>query len=340
MDSILNLTPEQLELVVKEHGQPKYRAGQIHKLLMNGCRSFDEMTNLPKSFREQLSKEYDIYKPQILSKNVSEIDGTIKYLWQLRDGNAVETVLMKYEYGNSVCISTQVGCRQGCVFCASTIGGLVRNLEPFEMYDEVLFTQLDSGCKINNIVLMGIGEPLDNYENVIAFLNKVNHPDGLNIGMRHITLSTCGLYEKIDALADLDLQITLSLSLHSPFNESRTKIMPSNRNTGLDNIISSCKRYYDKTGRRISLEYAMIDSVNDSEEYAIKLSEIAKKLSAHVNLIPLNYVKERELKPSTPENMKKFTKILDSNKVNYTIRRKLGEDVDASCGQLRRKFLK
>lgn len=265
------------------------------------------------------------------------MDGTIKYLWQLADGNAVETVVMSYKYGNTVCISSQVGCRQGCAFCASAIGGLVRNLEPSEMLDEVLFSQKDSGKPISNIVLMGIGEPLDNFDNVIKFLKLVNHPDGMNIGMRHISLSTCGITEKFGDLADLDLQLTLSISLHAPDDETRTKIMPVNRGRGVEQLINACKDYFARTGRRISFEYAMIDGVNDTPEHARKLSKLARDVEAHVNLIPLNYVKEREFKPSSPENLKLFQNILNKAGVNCTLRRKLGADVDASCGQLRRK---
>ena len=296
------------------------------------------MSDLSKPLREKLRESFQLYEPKVLSRQVSALDGTIKYLWELSDGNAVETVVMRYKHGNTVCVSTQVGCRQGCAFCASTIGGLVRNLRASEILDEVLFSELDSGQKISNIVLMGIGEPLDNFENVMRFLTLVNHPRGMNIGMRHISLSTCGIIERFDELAARDLQLTLSVSLHAPDDETRSRIMPANRGRGVERLIAACKDYYEKTGRRISFEYAMIDGVNDSPEQARLLARHAKSVAAHVNLIPLNHVEERQFQPSTAENMKRFIGILEENGVNVTVRRKLGGDVDASCGQLRRKM--
>lgn len=340
MKDIRSMLPAELEAELAEMGEPKYRAGQIFKWLNRGVRSFEEMSDISKSLREKLESRYTLYRPKVISKQVSAIDGTIKYLWELYDGNAVETVVMSYKHGNTVCISTQVGCRQGCAFCASTIGGLVRCLEAGEILDEVLFSELDSGKKISNIVLMGIGEPLDNFDNVVRFLKLVNHPDGMNIGMRHISLSTCGITEKFDELAELDLQLTLSVSLHAPDDETRSKIMPANHGRGVDELMRCCRRYYEKTGRRISFEYAMIDGVNDTEYHARLLAKRAKYVSAHVNLIPLNHVEERKFSPSTPGHMKAFIKILEDNGVNVTVRRKLGGDVDASCGQLRRKIQK
>ena len=337
---ILSLLPEELEIELVSIGEAKYRAAQIGRWLTRGVRSFGEMSDLPKALREKLAEHFSLYRPKVLSKQVSALDGTIKYLWELGDGNAVETVVMSYQYGNTVCISSQVGCRQGCAFCASTIGGLVRCLEPSEMLDEVLFSELDSGKKISNIVLMGIGEPLDNFDNVVRFLKLVNHPGRLNIGMRHITLSTCGLIERFDDLAALDLQLTLTVSLHAPDDETRSRIMPSNHSRGVDALIEACRRYYQKTGRRISFEYAMINGVNDTEFHAHELVRRAHQCGAHVNLIPLNHVEERRFKPSTQGHMKAFMKILDEGGVNYTVRRTLGSDVDASCGQLRRKMEK
>ena len=337
---IKSMLPEEIEAELIKMGEPKFRAKQIFSWLSRGVRSFDDMSDLSKKLRSELDERFLITVPKPSRRQESQIDGTIKYLWELADGNAVETVVMSYKHGNTVCISTQVGCRQGCAFCASTIGGLVRNLEPSEMLDEVLFSQLDSGHEISNIVLMGIGEPLDNYDNVVKFLRLVNHPLGMNIGMRHISLSTCGLTEKIDKLAELNLQLTLSISLHAPDDETRSKLMPANRGRGVDELISVCRRYYERTGRRISFEYAMIDGVNDTQEQAKKLAGLAKQCGAHINLIPLNHVEERAFKPSTAENLKKFISILEANGANSTVRRKLGSDVDASCGQLRRKAAK
>ncbi len=321
-------------------GLPKFRAAQVYEWLAKGVRDFDAMPNLPAELRTRLKTEYEIYAPRVLSKQVSGIDGTIKYLWELKDGNAVETVVMSYKHGNTVCVSSQVGCRQGCAFCASTIGGLVRGLEAHEILDEVMFSQLDSGRRISNIVLMGIGEPLDNYDNVMRFLHLVNCEKGMNIGMRHISLSTCGITERFDDLANENMPITLSVSLHAPDDETRSMLMPANRGRGVDRLIDCCKKYYEKTGRRISFEYAMIDGVNDTEMHARLLAKRALAVGAHLNLIPLNHVEERRFRPSTAGHMKAFIKILEDAGCNVTVRRKLGGDVDASCGQLRRKMQK
>ena len=250
MRDIKAMLPEEIAAALAEMGQPKYRAKQIFQWLARGASSFDEMTNLSKDLRAALAEQFYISRLEMLRKQVSAMDGTIKYLWQLDDGNAVETVVMHYKHGNTICISSQVGCRQGCAFCASTIGGLIRSLEPSEMLDEVLYSERESGCKISNIVLMGIGEPLDNFDNVMRFLELVNHPDGENIGMRHISLSTCGLIERFDDLAARDLQLTLSVSLHAPDDETRSKIMPANRGRGVQALIDACARYYQATGRR------------------------------------------------------------------------------------------
>lgn len=337
MRDIKAMLPDEIAAALVELGEPKYRAKQVFQWLARGVESFDEMTDVSKKLRETLKREFFITKLKMLRKQVSSIDGTIKYLWELPDGNAVETVVMQYRHGNTICISSQVGCRQGCAFCASTIGGLIRGLESSEMLDEVLYSERESGLKISNIVLMGIGEPLDNFDNVIRFLRLVNHPDGENIGMRHISLSTCGLTERFDELADLNLQLTLSVSLHAPDDETRSRIMPANRGRGVEQLISACSRYYEKTGRRISFEYAMIDGVNDTPYHAKLLAQHAKRVCAHVNLIPLNHVEERQFAPSTPEHMKAFIRILEEAGVNVTVRRRLGSDVDASCGQLRKK---
>ncbi len=331
------LLPGEIAEELKAMGQPAYRAKQVFDWVSRGAESFDEMTNLPKQLRSALDGKYYLYAPKAERKQVSDEDGTVKYLWGLRDGNAVETVVMRYHYGNSICISTQVGCRQGCAFCASTIGGLVRNLDAGEMLEEVMFSEKESGLKIGHTVLMGIGEPLDNFDNVMKFLQLVNHPDGMNIGMRHISLSTCGLTEKFDKLAEYNLQITLSVSLHAPDDETRSKIMPANRGRGVARLMDSCEAYFKKTGRRISFEYAMIDGVNDSDEQALLLAKYARRVSAHVNLIPLNHVDERSFEPTPPERLKEFKKLLEREGVNVTVRRRLGGDIDASCGQLRKK---
>lgn len=334
---IKSMLPEELAEYLRSLGQPAYRAKQLFRWFSAGCGSWDEMTNLPRALRQELSERCTLSAPRVLKKQQSAEDGTIKFLWELQDGNAVETVVMRYHYGNTVCISSQVGCRQGCAFCASTIGGLIRNLEPSEMLDEVLYSERESGSKISNIVLMGIGEPLDNFDNVMRFLELVNHPDGENIGMRHISLSTCGLIERFDDLAARDLQLTLSVSLHAPDDATRSKIMPANHGRGVAALIDACVRYYEATGRRISFEYAMIDGVNDTPEHAKLLAKHARRVCAHVNLIPLNHVEERAFRPSTPEHLKAFIRILEQAGVNVTVRRKLGSDVDASCGQLRKK---
>ena len=338
MIDIKSMTQAELSELFAEMGEPKFRAKQVFSWMHKGVASFDEMSNLSKSLREKLKETCTLAPPVVERKQESAIDGTIKYLWRLSDGNCIETVLMRYQHGNTVCISCQVGCRMGCVFCASTLGGKVRDLTPGEMLDQVLFTQIDSGCQISNIVLMGIGEPLDNFDTVIRFLELVNHPDGMNIGMRHISLSTCGIVEQIDRLAEKQLQLTLSVSLHAPDNETRSKLMPVNKAYPVEELMAACHRYFEKTGRRISYEYSMIDGVNDSDEQADLLARHLKGVPGHVNLIGLNEVKESPLKPS--RRIKQFQKRLESHGVTVTVRRKLGSDIDASCGQLRRKYEK
>ena len=338
--NLKNMLQPEIVNVLKEMGQPAFRAKQIYTWLHKGVRSFEEMTNLPKDLRAALQERYPICPPEVVRKQQSQKDGTIKYLWKLSDGNCVETVLMRYHYGNTVCISTEVGCRMGCAFCASTLGGLVRPLEPFEMLDQVLFTQLESGLPVSHIVLMGIGEPLDNFENVMRFLELVNSQNGMNISMRHISLSTCGLVPKIDALAQKKLQLTLSVSLHAPNDAVRDTIMPVNKAYPTEQLMDACRRYYEATSRRISFEYAMISGVNDSVDDARELLRRLKGLPAHFNLIPLNHVEESPLKPSTPEAVRRFQKCLEDGGITATVRRSLGGDIDASCGQLRRKYTK
>ena len=338
--NIQSMTLPEVTAALKELGQPAFRGKQVYTWLHKGVGSYDEMTNLSKALREQLAEKYPIYVPKVVRKQESKKDGTIKYLWQLADGNCVETVLMRYHYGNTVCISTEVGCAMGCAFCASTIGGLVRRLEPYEMLNEVLFTQIDSGLPVSRVVLMGIGEPLDNFDNVMRFLELVNSEDGMNISMRHISLSTCGLIPKIDALAERKLQISLAISLHGPNDEIRSRVMPVNKAYPIEPLLECCRRYYDATSRRIHFEYAMIDGVNDRECDARELLRRLKGLPAHFNLIPLNHVEESPLKPSSKAAVARFQQILEEGGITATVRRTLGSDIDASCGQLRRKYNK
>ena len=337
MTDIKSMTQQELSLFFKELGEPAFRAKQAFTWLHRGAVSFEDMTNLSKPLREKLAAQCFITAPVVARKQESRLDGTIKYLWELSDGNCIETVLMQYHHGNTVCISSQVGCRMGCAFCASTIAGKVRDLRPSEMLDQVLFTQLDSGREISNIVLMGIGEPLDNMDNVLRFLELVNHPDGLHIGMRHISLSTCGVVPGIDALAEKQLQLTLSVSLHAPDSETRSRIMPVNRAYDVERLFDACHRYFEKTGRRISFEYAMIDGVNDNDWQADLIAKKLRGMPGHVNLIPLNDVVESPYKPS--RRVAAFQKRLESHGITATVRRSLGGDIDASCGQLRRKAM-
>ena len=336
---IKSMSCAELEQALLNLGQPKFRAKQVFTWLHRGVTSFEEMTNLAKPLRAQLDELFYISVPKVERKQQSARDGTIKYLWRLGDGNCVETVLMQYKYGNTVCVSSEVGCAMGCAFCASTLGGLVRRLTAGEILDQVMFTQKDSGRTISHIVLMGIGEPLDNFDAVIRFLELVNHPLGMNISMRHISLSTCGLTERIDKLATYHLQLTLSVSLHAPDDETRNAIMPVNRARGVDHLLETCRRYYQETGRRISFEYAMIDGVNDTPRHAQMLCRKLRGMGAHVNMIPLNNVEESPLKPSTRENIRRFQQTLEQAGITATVRRSLGGDIDASCGQLRRKQL-
>ncbi len=332
------MTLPELTAELSALGEPKFRAKQVYTWLHRGVRSFDEMTDISRALRERLETEYELACPTAARRLESKKDGTIKYLWRLRDGNCVESVLMRYRHGNTVCISSEVGCRMGCAFCASTRGGLVRRLLPSEMLDQVLFTQMDSGLPVSNIVLMGIGEPLDNFDAVLRFLELVNSPEGMNIGMRHISLSTCGVVDKIDLLAEKNLQLTLSVSLHAPTDEVRNGIMPINRKYNVETLLAACKRYFEATGRRISFEYAMIRGVNDTPETARLLIRRLKGIAAHVNLIPLNDVEESPLKPSLPETVRRFQQTLEEAGIPATVRRTLGSDINASCGQLRRQF--
>ena len=335
---IKSMTLAELQEAFAALGEPGFRAKQVFTWLHRGATSFEAMTNLSKPLREKLDGLFYITAPTVARKQISKLDGTIKYLWRLRDGNCVESVVMQYHHGNTVCISSEVGCPMGCKFCASTIGGLVRRLEPSELVDQVLFSQLDSGLEISNIVLMGIGEPLDNFENVMRFLELINAPEGMHIGMRHISLSTCGLVDKIERLAERNLQLTLSVSLHSPDDASRSKIMPVNRRWPVDTLLAACRAYFEKTGRRISFEYTMISGVSDSPEQAELLAKKLAGMGAHVNMIPLNNVTESGLHASSPQAIRRFQTILEQHGITATLRRTLGSDIDASCGQLRRKY--
>lgn len=337
MIDIKSMSQEEMTDFLRELGEPAFRGKQIFTWLHRGVTSFDDMSNVSKALRQKLQERCYITAPSVARKQVSQLDGTMKYLWRLRDGNCIETVLMRYHHGNTVCISSQVGCRMGCAFCASTIAGKVRDLTPSEMLDQVLFTQLDAGEEISNIVLMGIGEPMDNLDNVLKFLELVNHPDGLNIGMRHISLSTCGVVPGIERLAELRLQLTLSVSLHAPDSETRSRIMPVNRAYDVEQLFDACHRYFEKTGRRISFEYAMIDGVNDHDWQADLIARRIHGMPGHVNLIPLNDVVESPFKPS--KRVAAFQKRLEFHGITATVRRSLGGDIDASCGQLRRKAM-
>ena len=333
---IKSMTLAELQDAFAALGEPKFRAKQVFTWLHRGAVSFEAMTNLSKPLRETLDSLYFIHKPTVARKQISRLDGTIKYLWRLRDGNCVESVVMQYHHGNTVCISSEVGCPMGCKFCASTIGGLVRRLEPSELLDQVLFSQLDSGLPISNIVLMGIGEPLDNFDNVMRFLELVNSPDGMNIGMRHISLSTCGLVPKIDQLAEKKLQLTLSISLHAPTNQIRSSMMPVNDAYPVEQLIQTVRRYQETTGRRVSFEYSMVRGVNDSDICAKQLADLIRGMGAHVNLIPINPVDGSPYSATDAANVRRFQQKLESLGVNATVRRRLGSEISAACGQLRR----
>ncbi len=320
-------------------GQPKFRGKQVYSWLHEKrVESFEEMSNLPAAFRQQLAQNYYINSLSIIRKLTSKIDGTQKYLLRLKDNNCVEAVLMKYKYGNSVCISTQVGCRMGCKFCASTLAGLVRSLEPSEMLDEIYTVTRDSGQRVSNVVLMGIGEPFDNYDNVMKFLHILSSPEGYNLSLRHLSLSTCGLVDRIYQLAEEKVGLTLSISLHAPNDEIRSQTMPINKRYPIDELLEACRYYFNKTGRRISFEYALIEGVNDEVRHANELADRLRGMSAHVNLIPVNPVKERGFKRGSRQHIEAFQKALEARGVNATIRRELGADINAACGQLRREY--
>lgn len=330
------LTFEELENAVKNLSFPAFRAKQIYQWLHKyGCTSFDEMTNLGKKLIGILSNEFYISSCEIENKYVSKLDGTVKYLFKLCDGEFIESVVMKYKYGYTICVSSQVGCKMGCTFCASTLAGFKRNLTAGEIESQLHAAQKDLGIRISHIVMMGIGEPLDNFNNVISFLKNVNNEQGLNISMRNITISTCGIVDKIYKLMDMNLQLTLTISLHAPNNGIRSKTMPVNNRFPIESLLKACRLYANKTGRRVSFEYTLIKDVNDREYDALELAEKLKGMLCHVNLIPVNDVKERSNVQGTRESIEKFCNVLKRNGINATIRRTLGSDINASCGQLR-----
>ena len=344
---LLAMDVAELEAWMVEAGEAKFRAKQLFPQLHRGLLP-DEMTNLGRRVQEKLRESFYWHLPIVEQKLVSRLDGTVKYLFSLRDGNCVESVVMRYEHGNTICISSQVGCRMGCKFCASTIGGRVRDLTPGELLGQVISAQKDLGERISNIVMMGIGEPLDNYDNVLKFLRLVNCEEGICIGYRHISLSTCGLVDQIERLMRENLPITLSISLHAPDDETRSAIMPINRKYGVDALLEACRAYFAHTGRRISFEYTLIAGKNDSVENAQKLARVlnarlrtrTETMPIHVNLIPVNEVEETGFKHSSRDAIQAFAKVLESKGIRATVRRKLGSDINASCGQLRRAAMK
>ena len=334
---ILSLTPKEVGEIISLVGEPSFRAKQIYSWILKGAWG-EEMRNIPKELIKKLDGLFEFRLPKIKEKYISKIDGTVKYLFELIDGECIESVFMKYEHGNTLCISSQAGCRMGCKFCASTILGRSRDLLPSGMLGQIISAQKDTGERISNVVMMGIGEPLDNYDNTIKFLRLASSEDNLNIGLRHISVSTCGLVDKINDLANENLPVTLSVSLHAYDNEVRSSIMPVNNKYPIEKLLDACNDYFNKTGRRISFEYTLINGKNDTEEGALALAKILKKYmksTCHVNLIPLNEVKETNF--DTSKNINNFKNKLISLGVNATVRRRLGSDINASCGQLRRK---
>lgn len=336
-EDLKSLTTEQLIDRVTAMGAPAFRGKQIAQWLDNGCTSIDEMSNLPLAFREQLKQQFTVTGVRIRRKQQSKLDETTKYLFELPDGETVESVLMKYRHGWSQCLSTQVGCRMGCSFCATGMGGFSRNLTAAEMLSQIEAAQRDRGIRVSSVVLMGMGEPLDNYDEVLAFLHSLSREGGVHIGMRHVSLSTCGLVDRIYQLMEENLQLTLSVSLHAPNNEIRSRLMPINRRYPVEDLLAACRQYADHTGRRISFEYAMIDGVNDSDACAEELAFRLRGMLCHVNLIPANEVKGKAHRRSTKQRLQQFSAILEKRGLTVTVRRTLGADINASCGQLRRQ---
>lgn len=340
MKNLLDYTLEELQIWMKENNESAFRAKQIFSWLYKNISDFDGMKNIPKSLADKLKENFSIDLPEVIEVYKSEIDGTEKFLLGFKDGNLIESVLMRYKHGNSICISTQVGCRMGCKFCASTIEGRVRNLTTGEILSEILVVQNYIKERISNVVLMGSGEPLDNYENVVKFLEVVSADYGLNIGQRHITLSTCGIVPKIYELADKDFSVTLAISLHAFSDEKRKEIMPIANKYTISEILDACKYYIDKTNRRITFEYALVKDVNDTKEEAKALAKLLKGMLCHVNLIPVNEIKENSFKRSSKKTIEDFSEILKNNGIEVTTRREMGSDINAACGQLRRSYIK
>lgn len=339
MTDIKSMTLEELQDLVLSLGEKSFRAKQIYEWIhQHFAVSYDEMTNLPKALRQKLS-EYPITALEVLDVQISRLDGTRKYLFRLSDGNTIESVLMKYRHGNSVCISSQAGCRMGCRFCASTIGGLARNLLPSEMLDQIYRIQESLGERISNVVVMGSGEPLDNYDSLLRFIHLLTDERGIHISQRNLTVSTCGLVPKMYDLAEEKLQMTLAVSLHAPNDRKRRELMPVANKYSIDELLDACRYYFEKTGRRITFEYSLVAGVNDSREDAMELAEKLKGLNCHVNLIPVNPVRERSFVRSAREAVENFKINLEKCGINGTIRREMGSDIDGACGQLRKRYM-
>ena len=337
---IKSLSLSELEDSIKELDEPKFRAKQLYEWMhVKKARSYDEMTNISKSLKEKCIEHYDYTALQVVDVQKSKIDGTQKFLFGLSDGNVIESVFMRYKFGNSVCISSQVGCRMGCRFCASTIDGVVRNLGPSEMLDQIYAISRETGEKISRVVVMGSGEPLDNYDNLLKFIKLLTDENGMNMGQRNLTVSTCGIVPNIYRLADEELSINLALSLHASNNEKRKKLMPIAEKYSIDEVLDACRAYFDKTGRQLTFEYSLVSGVNDTDEDAAELSKLLEGINAVVNLIPVNPIKERDFKPTDRSGALAFKNKLEKSRINVTIRREMGRDIDGACGQLRRRHL-
>lgn len=340
MINILDMNLVELKQWMKSNGENTFRAKQVFDWIYKDVWEFENMKNIPQTIRGKLQSKFYIGIPKLICEYTSKQNDTRKYLYELEDGNLIECVVMKYKHGNSICISTQVGCRMGCKFCASTLGGMIRNITPGEMLSQILKSQHQINERISNVVLMGSGEPFDNFDNVVKFLEIVNSENGLNIGQRHITISTCGIVPRIKEFADMNMQTTLAISLHAPTDEIRVKSMPIANKYSISEIIDVSKYYIEKTNRRITFEYALVKGLNDSKSDAEKLSVLLKDMLCHVNLIPVNEIKENELKRSSNDDVAEFKRVLETNNIQTTIRREMGLDINAACGQLRRSYIK